>query len=88
MPFVTHPFPDQNAQRCRYTSHGLAGLKQGLLFRSENCVLRGLCHSKFNDRVGRSFDLLRCLRVGAGARFPLDRITLHLGEGLVRISAL
>lgn len=65
-----------------------AGREQGLLFGSQNCALRRLCHPEFNDRLGRTPDLLSCLRVDSGARFPLDRITLHPGEGLVRIFAL
>ena len=65
-----------------------AGREQGLLFGSQNCVLRRFCHPEFNDSLGRNPDLLSCLRVDSGASFPLDRITLHPGEGLVRISAL
>ena len=42
----------------------------GLLFRSENCVLRHLCHSKFNDRRGRNLDLLERLRIDPRTRFP------------------
>jgi hypothetical protein len=62
-----------------------AGREQELLFGSQNCALR---HPEFNDPLGRNPDLLSCLRVDSGASFPLDRITLHPGEGLVRISAL
>jgi hypothetical protein len=65
-----------------------AGRGQELLFGSQNCALRHLCHPEFNDPLRRNPDLLSCLRVDSGASFPLDRITLHPGEGLVRISAL
>ena len=51
-------------------SYCLAGSEQGLLFRSQNGVLRRLRDPKFDHRLGRNFDLLERLRVDAGARFP------------------
>jgi hypothetical protein len=42
---------------------------RGLLFRSQNGVLRRLCDPGFHDRFGWNFDLRSSLRVDA--RFPL-----------------
>jgi hypothetical protein len=46
-------------------------LSSDYFFRSENCVFCSLRDPEFNDRLGRNLDLLLCLWVDAGTRFPL-----------------
>jgi hypothetical protein len=46
-------------------------LASGLLLRSQNRVLGRLGDSEFDDRLGWNLDLLLCLWVDAGTRFPL-----------------